>query len=51
MPTLLNLVQKVRALDVGLDEIPIPYRWFREIIANAEELAGTEDDNEEDDIY
>ena len=51
MPTLADLVQKLRELDIGLSEIQIPYRWYREIIVRAEELAETGEDTEEEDVY
>ncbi|HEY92490.1 MAG TPA: hypothetical protein G4O17_01925 [Dehalococcoidia bacterium] len=41
MPTLADLVQELRELGIGLSEIQIPYRWYREIISRAEEMAET----------
>ena len=46
MTTLLDLVKELRALDVGLNEIEIPYRLYREIIVYAEGLAKTEEEKE-----
>jgi hypothetical protein len=43
MPTLADLVQELRELDIGLSEIQIPYRLYRQIIDYAEELAETEE--------
>lgn len=51
MTTLLDLVKELRELDVGLNEIEIPYRWYREIIGHAEELAETGEETEEEDVY
>jgi hypothetical protein len=51
MTTLLDLARELRELDVGLNEIEIPYRLYREIIARAEELAETGDETEEEDVY
>ena len=50
MMTLLDLVKELWALEIGLNEVEIPYRLYREIIARAEELAETEEANEEEDI-
>ena len=41
-------VKELRELDVGLNEIQIPYRLYREIIARAEELS--EEEEEEEDL-
>ena len=48
MVTLADLVQALGELGIGLHEIQIPYRWFREIVSHAEELAETGEGTEED---
>ena len=45
MPTLADLVRELRELVAGLSEIQVPYRWYREIIDHAEELADTEEED------
>ncbi len=51
MSTIADLVQELRELGIGLHEIQIPYRWYREIIARAEELAETGEETEDEDVY
>ena len=51
MPTVADLVKELRELGIGLHEIQIPYRWYREIIRHAEELAETREETEEEDVY
>jgi len=48
MPTLADLVQELRRLGVSLSEIDIPYRWYYQIIDQAEELCEETEENEED---
>lgn len=48
MPTLADLLQELRELDVTPGEIDIPYHWYRQIIDQAEELCEETEENEED---
>ena len=48
MATLLNLVKELRALGVGLNEIEIPYNWYRQLLDYAQELIDTDQEEDED---
>ena len=48
MTTLLDLVRELRALGIGLDEIKIPYSWYQQILAYAQELLDKDQDGDED---
>ena len=43
MPTLADLMQEIRSLDVELSEIDVPPRCYRAMIAQAEDLSEEED--------
>ena len=51
MTTVADLVRELREIGIGLHEIQIPSRWFREIIGHAEELAETGEETEEGGVY
>lgn len=44
MIALADLVQELQELGIGLGEIQIPYRWYRQIIGQAEEIAEAEEE-------
>lgn len=46
MPTLADLLQELRELDVSPGEIDIPYRWYHQIIDQAEDLCEDVEENE-----
>ena len=51
MATLLDLVKELREIGVDLHEVEIPFRWYRQLLDYAEQLAETEEEKEEEDIY
>ena len=48
MPSLADLLQELRELDVSPSEIHIPYRWYRQILDYAEGLDEDVEEKEED---
>ena len=48
MPTLADLLQELRELNVSPSEIDIPHRWYRQIIDQAEELCEETEETEYD---
>ena len=48
MPTLADLLQELRELDVSPSEIDIPHRWYYQMIDQAEGLCEETEENEED---
>ena len=46
MPSLSDLLQELRELDVSPDEIDITYRWYYQIIDQAEGLCEETEENE-----
>jgi len=51
MATLADLVQELREIGVGLHEVEIPFRWYRQFLDYAEQLTETEEGKEEEDIF
>ena len=47
MATLADLVQELREIGVDLHEVEIPYSWYRQILAYAQELIETEEEDED----
>ena len=47
MPTLADLLEELRELDVSPTEIDIPYRWYRQLLDYAQELMETLEEGED----